>query len=207
MNLKDDSCGRIILFHGINGCEPETHICKMAPEFRNHGFSVIIPNIGTFSVFSMFFSRRIDCRIVETLLSFIKPTDILLGHSNGATLVYMITQKMHVRGAILINAALDSNKRPDADFVHVYYNSGDLVSIFSAFMPFSAWGAMGALGYTGPEDGSTLNIDCGAPPVDWLPPLHGHSALFDSGNTAPWVKFQVAMLLAEFHQTETRILQ
>lgn len=196
------------MVHGIRGENPEKHIGRLAPEFRKQGFSVLIPNYGSFSLFSLFISNMIDKKIASTIVPFIQPTDILLGHSNGAALVYLITKHTRVRGAILINAALDSNKLPEADFVHIYFNHGDMVASLSALMPFTLWGAMGSVGYTGPVNHTVMNIDCGDPPYD-LPALDGHSALFEDGNTAPWARFMSALSMAEINHTygPDRILQ
>jgi len=208
MNYKGNPFGRIVMIHGIRGENPEKHIGRLAPEFRRQGFSVIIPNYGSFNLFSLFVSAYVDTKVSSAILPFLQEDDILLGHSNGATLVYMLTQKIRVRGAILVNAALDADKLPNADFIHIYFNHGDMVSSLSALMPFTPWGAMGSVGYTGPVNHTVMNIDCGDPPYD-LPQLDGHSALFEAGNTAPWARFMSALAIAEINHTygSDRILQ
>lgn len=196
MSLKKEPIGRVVMLHGIKGTEPDKNIGKMAPAFRQCGFSVALPHYDSFNLWDMLTSKFIDSKLASILSTFIQPTDILLGHSNGAALAYLISKKVHVQGCILINAALDTTKVPDARFTHVYYNGGDMVCSLSSLLPFSPWGAMGNQGYTGRPRHDLLNIDCGDPPYD-LPPLSGHNAILEDGVTASWARYAADLARTE----------
>lgn len=197
MRAPTPKLGRVIMIHGIRGEEPEKYISKLALYFRKAGFSVCIPHYGTYDLFGLSISRWTNPRIARSLGSFVDRDDILLGHSNGATIASMITDYQRVRGCILINAALDIEEVPNSDFTHVYYNSGDLVTRLSSFIPFTQWGAMGTHGYLGPPHPSILNIDCGNPPYEELPPIDGHSTIFRNGNLAPWARYMASLARLE----------
>jgi hypothetical protein len=128
------------------------------------------------------------------MASFIQEDDILLGHSNGGTLVYLISKQVPLRGAILVNAALETDELPDAKFIHVYYNGGDIVAKLSALIPFHPWGEMGGAGYDG-NDPRVTNVDQANPPEIGLPPLDGHSDIFNPGKTHPWAEYMAKLTL------------
>jgi hypothetical protein len=197
MRAPNKPLGRVIMIHGLRGEEPERNISKLALSFRKEGFSVCIPHYGTYDLLGLSISRWTNPRIAASLGSFVTRDDILLGHSNGATIANMITEQQRVRGCIFVNAALDVEEIPNADFTHVYYNSGDLVTRFSSLIPFTQWGAMGNRGYCGPPHPSILNIDCGNPPYDELPSVNGHSDLFHNGNLTPWARYMASLARLE----------
>lgn len=197
MATKTKKLGRVILIHGIQGEGPEMYLTRLANYFQEMGFEVVIPRYGTLDLLGVSISAWANERIAASLGSFVQPSDILLGHSNGGTICYMIAKTMRVRGCILINPALDSERIPNAEFTHVYYNSADWVVRASAFVPFNNWGAMGSLGYTGGPRPDITNIDCGNPPYDDLPRLSGHSAIFKGPNLAPWARYMARMAKLE----------
>lgn len=198
MATKTAKLPRVILIHGIQGeSPPEMYLTRLAQYFQDAGFTVCIPRYGTLDLFGISFSSWANERISQSLGSFVEPGDILLGHSNGGAISYLIAQKKRVRGVILINAALDSNRVPNAEFTHVYFNKGDWVTRASTVLPFNAWGAMGALGYTGAPRPDIVNVDCGNPPYDDLPRLSGHSTIFKGDNLAPWARYMAQMAKLE----------
>lgn len=197
MATKTAKLGRVILIHGIQGEGPELYLTRLAQYFQAAGFTVVIPRYGTLDLLGVSISSWANKRIADSLGSFVEPEDILLGHSNGGTISYMIAEKKRVRGCILINAALDSNRVPNAEFTHVYYNKSDWVVRASALVPFNYWGAMGSIGYTGTPRPDVTNIDCGSPPYDDLPPLSGHSAIFKGNNLEPWARYMAQMAKLE----------
>ncbi len=197
MAKKEKKLGRVILIHGIQGEGKEQYLTRLAQYFSAAGFDVVIPKYGTLDLLGVSISSWANKRIAEALGSFVQPSDILLGHSNGGTISYMIAEKMRVRGCILVNAALDSDKIPNADFTHVYFNSGDWVVRASSLVPLNNWGSMGATGYLGRPNPVITNIDCGNPPYDDLPHLNGHSAIFKGDNLKPWALYMAQMAKLE----------
>ena len=192
--------GRIILIHGVKAKKSNrAKLRRLAPAFRRAGFCVITPSYGFIPAFMVGIFQWIDNRIADNMTAFIREDDILLGHSNGATLAYLIAKKRHVRGVILLNAALEPDKVPNADWVHVYYNNGDYVAWLSKLIPFHPWGPMGHEGYSG-TDSRVLNIDQANPPDITLPRLNGHSAIFEVRKTRPWAEY-MAKLAAVYVET------
>lgn len=191
--------GRVVLIHGAEYRRRDrgTNMRRLAPSFRAAGFCVIIPTYGLVPALLLGLFPWLDARIAEAMASFIDANDILVGHSNGATLAYLISHRVQVRGAVLINAALNSNKLPKATFVHVYYNAGDIVTKLSRWLPFHPWGSMGGIGYTGPYNGRVRNINQGKPPDPSLPALDGHSDLFRVNKTRPWARYMAECCLQD----------
>lgn len=189
MARKKEKLGRVVLIHGVRlKSKEKNELKRLAPAFREAGFSVIVPSYGYMPAFLVGLFQWLDNRIADSMASFICENDILLGHSNGGTLVYLISQQVRLRGAILVNAALEVNDVPNAQFVHVYYNNGDIVAKLSSIIPFHPWGEMGGVGYQG-NDPRVLNIDQANPPHPDLPSLDGHSDIFNPGKTTPWAKY------------------
>ena len=191
--------GRVVLLHGAEYRKRDrgTNMRRLAPSFRAAGFCVIIPTYGLVPALLLGLLPWLDARIAEAMSGFIDSDDILVGHSNGATLAYLISKRLKVRGAVLVNAALNSNKCPDAGFIHVYYNAGDIITKLSQWIPFHPWGSMGGIGYTGPYSGRLRNINQGKPPEPWLPALNGHSAVFQIRNTRPWARYMAESCLQD----------
>lgn len=175
---------------------------KLAIGFRASGFCVVLPTYGYLPSLVIGVFQWLDRRIADAMSAFIEEDDILLGHSNGGTLVYLISKHVRVKGAILVNAALDSDKVPDAKFVHVYFNDGDVVAKLSALIPFHPWGNMGGAGYTGLEQ-HVVNFDQGNPPEANLPPLNGHSDVFSYGKVRAWARFMAEKCLQEVERLNT----
>lgn len=188
---KHTPIGRIVFIHGIQERSPAKNLGKLASYFRREGFCVIQPRYGNMGLLtSITMSRWINPRIADSLSNFIQPDDILVCHSNGATIAYLISQRVRIRGTILINPALNVDSAPFVQqFNHIYHNRGDWVVLLSSFVPFNRWGAMGFYGYRGRPRSDTLNINCSQPPYDGLPPLNGHSAIFQHPNLPPWARY------------------
>jgi pimeloyl-ACP methyl ester carboxylesterase len=188
--------GRVVLIHGAEYRKRDrgTNMRRLAPSFRAAGFCTIIPTYGFLPALLLGLFPWLDDRIAESLAGFIEPNDILVGHSNGATLSYLISKRIPVRGAVLINAALETDRIPNAKFVHVYYNSGDVVTKLSEWLPFHPWGKMGGYGYNG-ADKRVRNFDQANTPG--LPALDGHSDVFSVGKCRPWARFMAESCLRD----------
>lgn len=195
--------GRIVIIHGVRFKQIDRdNLRKIATSFRAVGFTVVLPTYGYLPALIVGLFQWLDNRIADSMSAFIQDGDILLGHSNGGALVYLISKKVHIRGAVLVNAALEESLVPDASFVHVYYNKGDWVSKLSALIPFHIWGNMGDKGYTG-NDPRVVNIDQGNPPLDCLPRLNGHSDIFTSGKLRPWARYMAERCLQAIQPAKT----
>lgn len=185
--------GRVVFIHGAEfRRKSRINMRRLAPAFRATGFCIAIPTYGFLPALLLGLVPWLDDRIAETLSGFITEDDILVGHSNGGTLAYLVSQRVKVRGTILVNAALEASKIPNAEFVHVYYNRGDFITKLSALLPFHPWGAMGARGYTGVMMPHVRNVDQGNPP-DGLPPLYGHTDIFTAHKTRPWARYMAEL--------------
>lgn len=193
--MEKTSLGRVVLIHGVRTRRNNQNLHRLAAAFRELGFCVTIPRYGYLPAFVAAFLPFMHNYIASSMSNFIEDDDIVLGHSNGATLTYLISQKHQLRGAILLNPALDCEKAPEAGFVHVYHTDGDCVVTWSALVPFHPWGAMGAVGYTG-TDPRVTNIDMANPPIG-LPAINGHSEIFRQRNMRPWSKYIAALCKRE----------
>lgn len=186
--------GRVVLIHGVRVRKNNRDLYRLATAFRAAGFCVTIPRYGYIPACLIGAIPWLDNRIADSMAGFIEPGDILVGHSNGATLAYLISKRHPLRGAVLINPALECDAVPNADFVHVYHNEGDLIVRLAALIPFNIWGAMGAVGYCG-SNPLVVSIDQARPPGE-LPALHGHSDIFQPMKVRPWARFIADMVLA-----------
>lgn len=193
--MEKESLGRVVFLHGIKTPRKNRKIHRLARAFRREGFYAVIPYYGYIPAAIAGLFGWLDRRLADFLASFIQDDDILVGYSNGATLVYMISQRVSIRGAILINAALEPTLAPRAGFVHVYFNEGDWATWLAGKVPFHLWGNMGQVGYKGNRK-DVVNVDEGNPPLG-LPPLNGHTDLFNDTNLRPWACFIAARCVEE----------
>ena len=193
--------GRVVLIHGARFKKADhENLRRLAVGFRATGFSVVFPTYGYLPALVIGLFQWLDRRIADSMAGFITEDDILVGHSNGGTLVYLISQQVKLRGAVLINPALDSKLVPRAGFVHVYYNAGDILTRLSALVPFHCWGDMGAIGYTG-LDGRVRNFDQSNTPG--LPSLTGHADVFKHGNVRLWGRFMAERCLESLEKLKS----
>lgn len=193
--------GRVVLIHGARFQKADRdNLRKLAIGFRAAGFCVSLPTYGYLPALVIGLFQWLDRRIAETMASFITEDDILVGHSNGGTLVYLISKQVKLKGAVLVNPALDSSRIPNAKFVHVYFNKGDILTRISAVFPFHPWGDMGGVGYTG-VDPRVTNFDQGNTPG--LPVLHGHSDVFTKGKVRAWARFMAERCLEELSKMKS----
>lgn len=190
--------GRVVIIHGVQFRQKDKdNLRRLATGFRAAGFCVTIPSYGYLHPVVAGLIVRIDKRIADTMAGFISEDDILVGHSNGCTLIHFIAQSKKVKGAVLINPALDRNIVVNAGFVHVYHNAGDWLTRLSAFVPNHPWGCMGAAGYTG-HNARVTNFDQQRTPG--MPALDGHSAVFERGNIRPWSRFMADRCVEELEK-------
>lgn len=193
--MKKKHLARVVFIHGVRFSGNDRSMHRLAASFREAGFCVVIPKYGYIPAFLIGIFSWLDYRIAQSMSGFIQEDDILVGHSNGGTLAYMISKMKKVRGVVLVNPALETYDIPDAEFVHIYFNRGDCVAQWSAIIPFHPWGAMGGLGYEGPKQSHVLNVDCSNPPEPHLPRLNGHSDVFTPGKVRSWSRYMASLVM------------
>lgn len=190
---------RIHLIHGIHTDEKDDTVAKLAPYlWETTGIPVVYHRYGYALAIT---SRFLNPGRAKKIAKDVGPHDILVGHSNGCTLAWMIAteyyKKVHgmafinptfTGGAVLINPALDSDKEfPEGmAFVHVYYNEDDGAVPWSKLLWAHPWGDMGQVGYEG-SNPIVKNFDCKR--VDGMPQVRGHSAIFEDKNLQAWGPF------------------
>lgn len=190
--MNNKPLGRVVFLHGLRTDAKNRRVNRLARYFHLEGFTVVIPAYGYIPLFLAGMTYWFDRRIANFLSVFIEENDILVGHSNGATLVYMIAKRRRIKGAILINPALKPNLAPHAGWVHIYYNEGDWITGISGLVPFHLWGSMGRDGYQGTNP-NVLSIDQAHPPSTALPPLYGHSDVFEGTHLRPWAQWMARL--------------
>jgi hypothetical protein len=128
------------------------------------------------------------------MLPFIEEGSILIGHSNGAAILYdLMNAGAKVKGCVFINGALDPRitRAVGVSFIDVYYNPGDTITQVAQLaadlnLTDPVWGQMGHIGYWG-SDPSITSTNCGATPG--MPVVCGHSAFFEPANLQAWAPF------------------
>lgn len=156
------------------------------------GLEVTYPDYG----YELAIETRIINGMIEgTLLHYIKPGDILIGHSNGCAIAYhLLLMGAPACGAVFINGALETSIiRPGAQcgFIDVYWNPGDDVTEIARVgqelgIYDELWGELGHTGYTG-KDPNISNFNCGA--TKGMPIVSGHSDFFTPTKLAAWGAF------------------
>jgi pimeloyl-ACP methyl ester carboxylesterase len=188
------------LIHGIrseNGGAP----ALLKDFFDDEGFRVKVYDYG---YARGYLSRFQNGRRAAEIARQVGPDDILVGHSNGGTLCWMIQDIVPVCGMVLIHPALDEDKLfPRARWVDVYHNEEDLVCEASEALGLFDWlwphhyGRLGRIGYRG-ADHHVTSIDDGKLTINLakitgarLPPVHEdkHSGMFAPTHLEPWGRF------------------
>lgn len=182
---------RVHLIHGIHEHGDGGNTAKLKPFFEKAGFKVVVHDYG--------YARALFTRIanpwrVRKIAKHVKPDDILVGHSNGCTISWMLQRKRQVRGCVFINPALDEDVAfAGTAWVDVYFNRNDEIVALSESWGFwdlikHPWGEMGKIGYVGP-DRRVTNIDCQK--TRGMPRLHGHSDFFSKRKLPKWAGYLV----------------
>ncbi|MCK5020027.1 MAG: hypothetical protein KAS32_23440 [Candidatus Peribacteraceae bacterium] len=81
-----------------------------------------------------------------------QPDDILIGHSNGCTIIARaIEQGLNNQHIIFIHPALDKGWTPPKSFtgtIYVYHSENDMATELASWIPLVMWGDMGGGGAT-----------------------------------------------------------
>jgi hypothetical protein len=183
----------IHVVHGIHTSGPSP-VQGLIPYLS--GFDVRYPDYGWIAGLE---TRVANPIIVGTLVPYIAPDDILIGHSNGCAIAYdLMNRGARVSQAIFINAALEQRiTRPfGCPKITVYFNAGDQITEAARIgatlgLVDPVWGQMGHGGYVG-ADPAISSIDCGQTPG--MPVVCGHSDFFTPSKLAAWAPFLRARL-------------
>lgn len=185
----------IHLIHGIH-TEPTSPVKGLVPYLEQAGFRVAYPEYG----FELALETRIvNPMLVGSLLPYIAPGDILIGHSNGCAIAYaLMLLGAPIQGAVFINGALETTlMRPTGiKWLDVYYNAGDDITVAARIaadigIVVPIWGELGHSGYAG-NDPRVSDFDCGRTPG--LPVVIGHSDFFTPSKLEAWGPFLVNRL-------------
>jgi hypothetical protein len=138
--------------------------------------------------------KTINPMIVGSLLPYVQPGDIGIGHSNGCAILYdLLSLGAPFSKLVFINGALETNflLPPYLKSMDVYFNPGDGITEAAAIaqrlgLVDPNWGELGHLGYTG-KDPRVTNFNCGST-VD-MPVVSGHSDLFTPAKLLKWGPF------------------
>jgi hypothetical protein len=177
----------IHFLHGIR-TGARTEVKGLIPYLMGAGFDVAYPDYGYELELE---TRFVNPMIVGSILPYIKPGDILVGHSNGCALILdLLDAGAPATRLALINPALETcpvfPERIIA--VDVYFNPGDTITEAAAIAERlgwvdHVWGEMGHAGYQG-SDPRVENINCGQQTL--LPSVHGHSDIFTPDKLKDW---------------------
>lgn len=142
----------VYLIHGIKTRDHERSSISFF-KYIMPRFKVLPLSYGYMPAILALIMPLINRFIVKKLIQQIRPGQIIVGHSNGCTVAYGISNKFYVKGLVLINPALDDKVvfDPFIDFIHIYWSKDDSIVKLSSFMPWSLWGSMGATGYHGTD--------------------------------------------------------
>lgn len=140
------------LIHGIKVADAD-HSSIAFLKFTLTKFKVVVLRYMYIPVLLTPIVSAINYFVVKRFLRLIRPGSVLIGHSNGCAIAYNVSNKLHVKGLVLINPALDADVKfgPFIDFIHVYWSRNDKVTWLSKFVPFSDWGSMGTVGHKGDD--------------------------------------------------------
>jgi hypothetical protein len=180
---------KVIAFHGIHTASGDAVVPRLFPFLAPQ--PVIYPDYGWIAAVE---SRRINPVIAGAVRPFIDKDDILVGHSNGCSVIDELLQAgVDCQGVIYINGALTTTflLPKSVKFAHVYWNPGDdytILAMIGAAEGLVAldWGELGHSGYKGSDPRVTLNVNCGAPTDPALPVVDGHSNIFCPDKIAAW---------------------
>jgi len=127
----------------------------LAAALERLGFPVICPSYG--HVWSPWKTRHTSRRVAKQWSNFVKPTDVLIGHSNGARVAWEMTYYTgdKVTRVFFINAALDHDLVPGPSVARcfIFYNGADKATRLARLIPLSDWGDMGRVGYRADNGG------------------------------------------------------
>jgi hypothetical protein len=202
---------KVHVVHGIL-CRPGcSGLLNLVPYLRAAGLDCRVPDYGLITAVETNVANPL---IRRTLLPYIEPGDLYIGHSNGCAIGYeLLKLGAPLAGVTFINGALKRDislpAPPTPSWLDVYYNEGDdatVAAVIGAKLGLTdpVWGEMGHAGYAG-ADARVTNIDAGKSSpgrvcldgTQDLPRVLGHSAIFEPAKLgAGWARFITSRILA-----------
>lgn len=145
-------------------------------------------------------TRLVNPLIMHTMLPYINKGDLLVGHSNGAAIAYMLMQAgAPVGGCVFINGALEQRitRSVGVGFIDCFWNPGDDITEVADIgeklgIDSPVWGPMGHGGYIG-TDPAITNINCGV--TAGMPVVSGHSDFFTPSKLIAWGPYLAARIV------------
>ena len=176
---------RLLFVHGWNSKRGEA-LRPLVKEMRALGYEVKMLSSGR--LFCYFRTKWMSRTMAKVWSGRVKPTDVLIGRSNGARIVWEMSflTGTKVSTLILLNPALERWATPGSGITdcHVFHNPTDWAAWAARFVPWSDWGDMGRVGYKSLRDG-------------WPPDPRMHNHKMPSGGHGPYATDpQVARLYA-----------
>jgi hypothetical protein len=192
---------RAHLVHGIRDAG-NSAVRGLIPYFAAQGATVFYPDYGFENAVE---TRHVNPFIVGSLLPYIQPGDIYVGHSNGCAIGFdLASQGAPFGGMVFINAALETDivRPPQIPWIDVYFNSGDSATeaaVIARHLGIAdpVWGEMGHAGYAG-ADARITNVDCGA--TAELPHVSGHSDIFEPAKITAWAPYIIERIMSRLPQ-------
>lgn len=189
---------RVLVVHGIHTAVGDPVVEGLLPYLKAAGLDPVYVDYGWIAGVE---TRIANPLIVDTMLPFVNPGDIYVGHSNGCAIGYdLMRLGAPLAGAVFINGALEQTiARPaNVRWIDVYFNSGDQITeaakIGAAIgVTDPVWGELGHAGYSG-TDRAITNINCGAT-LD-MPRVSGHSDIFTPAKLAQWGPYIARRILS-----------
>lgn len=195
---------RVHVVHGIHTAVGNPMVRELVPFLEQADFRVAYIDYPWIAGLE---TRKANPLIVQTMLSYIEPGDLFIGHSNGCAIGYdLMRAGAPIAGAVFINGALEQNltRSMYCKWIDVYFNSGDKITeaakIADALgLVDPVWGMLGHAGYIG-TDPQIVNIDCGT--TAGMPIVSGHSDIFSPVNVARWGPWMVKRIVDRMPRAE-----
>lgn len=189
---------RVILVHGIHTAVGDPVVAGLLPYLKAVGLECLYVDYGWIAGVE---TRIANPLIVDSVLPFIVPGDLYVGHSNGCAIGYdLMGLGAPFAGAVFINGALEQRiSRPaNVRWIDVYFNAGDEITEAAKLanelhLVDPVWGELGHAGYQG-TDPAITNVDCGATPG--LPAVSGHSDIFTPVKLTQWGPYVAQRILS-----------
>lgn len=201
----DEELPTVHILHGIHSSDPLSGPGNWAKYFTDAGFNIRIWDYG--HVYALTARFMVNPHVVDMLLLEVKEDDILLGHSNGCTILADATDKgLQAGGIILLNPALNVDRRISCDipWIHIYCNKDDKVVTSGKWWrrvnPVSWFirHPYGEQGRYGPDFvDKRYKVFRGESPPEDLPMISGHSHINDEWILKKWGPFGAQKVLME----------
>lgn len=199
------------ILHGIHRDDPKGGAGNWAKYYTDRGFPVRVWDYG--HVYAVTARFLVNPHVVARMEAEIRDGDILLGHSNGCTIIANFTDKTSivVGGVVLLNPALNVERRIacEVPWVHLYCNEGDMAVTAGKWWrwvdPVSwfvrhPYGEQGRYGIDFTDRRYQVFRGC-VPPNSILTIVNGHSHINEPDTLDTWGVFGVQMVVNSVQST------